>query len=133
MTENDIPRRIMLPLNTTSELAIHNAVQEIESMGADVRLTNAIIHLQKAKELVSDYVDEKCGDRQMHFPPQIDMFDQIFYRTADVEQKYPDITSIRYYRESQARLHSEQVISVENFEVILKQWLVTPKSEDHGA
>lgn len=55
---NDVPRRIRLYLNVPAELAITNAIQEIEKLGADVRLTEAQILLQKAKDLVSDYIDE---------------------------------------------------------------------------
>lgn len=52
-----IPRRNQLDLNTTAELAIHNAMQEVEKMAADTRLTNATILLSKAKDSVSDFID----------------------------------------------------------------------------
>jgi len=57
--ENQVPRRIRLDLNTPAELAIYNAMQEVEKVGADVRLTDCVIMLSKAKDLLSDYVDEK--------------------------------------------------------------------------
>lgn len=57
-TYGNVPRRNRLDLNTEAELAIYNAVQEAEKMGADVKLTEAVILLQKAKDLVADYVDE---------------------------------------------------------------------------
>lgn len=57
--ENGFPRRSRLDLCEPAELAIYNAIQEVEKAGADERLTNAIIKLQEAKELVSDYIDEK--------------------------------------------------------------------------
>ena len=53
----EIPRRIRLDLNTAAELAIHNAIQEVEKVGADVRLTNSVIHLSIAKDLLSDFID----------------------------------------------------------------------------
>lgn len=56
----NIPRRARLDLNTKAELAIHNAVQEVEKAGADPKLTDAINLLQKARELVADYVDSQC-------------------------------------------------------------------------
>lgn len=56
--ENKIPRRIQLNLNVRAEIAIHNAMQEVEKLGADVKLTEAVLLLQKAKDQVSDYVDE---------------------------------------------------------------------------
>ncbi len=55
---NEIPRRIILDQNTPAELAIYNAMQVVEELGADVKLTDAIILLDKAKNLVADYVDE---------------------------------------------------------------------------
>lgn len=57
--ENGIPRRSRLDLLEPAEKAIYNAMQEVEKIGADERLTNAIVKLQEAKELVSDYIDEK--------------------------------------------------------------------------
>lgn len=51
------PRRNRLDLNTPAELAIYNAMQEIEKMPADVKLTEAVILLSKAKILVSDFID----------------------------------------------------------------------------
>jgi hypothetical protein len=54
----EIPRRNRLDLNTLAELAIHNAMEEVEKAGADVKLTEAITLLAKAKDLVSDFVDK---------------------------------------------------------------------------
>lgn len=55
----EIPRRNRLDLNTPAELAIYNAMQEVEKAGADLRLTEAVNLLDKARNLVADYVDEK--------------------------------------------------------------------------
>jgi hypothetical protein len=57
LVENGIPRRNRLDLNTPAELSIFNAMQEVDKIGADTRLTEAVILLGKAKELVADYVD----------------------------------------------------------------------------
>jgi hypothetical protein len=51
-------RRQRLDLNEQAELAIYNAMQEVEKIGADVRLTNAVIKLSEAKDLVADFIDE---------------------------------------------------------------------------
>lgn len=56
MTYNN--RRNRLDLNTPAEIAIHDAMQEVEKVGADIRLTEAIMHLAKAKDLLGDYIDE---------------------------------------------------------------------------
>ena len=62
--ENEIPRRIRLDKMKPAEKAIHAAVGEVEKIGADVRLTDAIILLQQAKDKVSDYIDQ--FDDQSH-------------------------------------------------------------------
>lgn len=55
--ENEIPRRNRLDLNVPAEKAIYDAMQEVEKLPADVRLTEAVTLLAKAKDLVSDFVD----------------------------------------------------------------------------
>ena len=52
-------RRNRLDLNTPAELAIRNAVNEVEKAGADVKLTLAVIKLEEARCLVADYVDSQ--------------------------------------------------------------------------
>ena len=54
---NEIPRRSRLDHNTDAELAIRAAVDAVERIGADVRLTDAVVLLQEAREAVADYVD----------------------------------------------------------------------------
>lgn len=53
----ETPRRNRLDLYTPAEKAIHDAMQEVEKAGADVKLTEAVMLLQKAKDCVADYVD----------------------------------------------------------------------------
>lgn len=55
------PRKIQLQLNTPSELAIRKAIGEIEGMGADVRLTNAVVLLSQALDIVADFIDDKIA------------------------------------------------------------------------
>lgn len=50
-------RRNRLDLCTPAELAIYNAMQEVEKAGADVRLTEAIILLDKARNLIADFIE----------------------------------------------------------------------------
>ena len=57
--ENEFQRRSRLDLNTPAEKAIYDAMQEVEKLPADVKLTEAVTLLAKAKDLVSDFVDEK--------------------------------------------------------------------------
>lgn len=55
----EIQRRNRLDLNTPAELATHNAIQEVEKVGADPRLTKVVVQLLDAKATLSDYVDSK--------------------------------------------------------------------------
>jgi hypothetical protein len=61
MSIENIPRRIRLDLSEPAELAIRNAVSEVEKIGADVRLTKAVNLLHEARELVADFIDEKLN------------------------------------------------------------------------
>ena len=58
------PRRNRLDLNTPAELAIYNAMQEVEKAGASENLTKAITLLQDAKNFVSDHVDSFDYDKE---------------------------------------------------------------------
>lgn len=63
---NDIPRRAQLEKLVAAELAIRAAVHAVEEMGADVRLTDAVIFLELARNCVGDFVDkskERTGPR----------------------------------------------------------------------
>lgn len=55
------PRRIRKDLMTPSELIICNAIEEVEKLGADEKLTKAVMALLTAKDLVSDYIDATQG------------------------------------------------------------------------
>lgn len=44
---------------TATEKAIYAAMREVERMGADVRLTEAVTLLDAARNKVADFVDEK--------------------------------------------------------------------------
>ncbi len=55
--KNEIPRRIRMDLMTPAELAITHAIGEVEKAGADVKLTEAVITLSKARDLVADFID----------------------------------------------------------------------------
>lgn len=56
---DDVPRRCRVDLMHPAELAIRNAVLAVEEIGCDVRLTEAVILLQEARDKVADYVDAK--------------------------------------------------------------------------
>lgn len=57
----DFSRRIQTNLYTPAEKAIAEAMRVVEEMGADVRLTDAVILLDKAKNRVADFVDGVPG------------------------------------------------------------------------
>jgi hypothetical protein len=50
-------RRHRLDLNEPAELAIYEAMQAVEKMPADIRLTHAGIKLMEARSLVADFID----------------------------------------------------------------------------
>lgn len=55
----DFPRRNVEMFQVGVERTISLAISDTENLGSDVRLTEAQSLLAKAKELVSDYIDEK--------------------------------------------------------------------------
>lgn len=65
MHENEIPRRSRLDRMTQAERAIYDAVQMVEAMPADVRLTDAVVLLQAARDSVADFVDGIDGRRSV--------------------------------------------------------------------
>jgi hypothetical protein len=58
---SDVPRRIQQDLMEPAELAILLAVQKVEELGADPKLTDAVVLLAQAQALVSDFIDLKQG------------------------------------------------------------------------
>ena len=56
---NTIPRRARVDQYSPAEKSIHEAIQEVEKMPADERLTDAVRLLQEAQDKVADYVDGK--------------------------------------------------------------------------
>jgi hypothetical protein len=55
--EQRFTRRASMWLWVPAERMIYDAVQEVERMGADVALTDAVILLGKARDRVADFVD----------------------------------------------------------------------------
>jgi hypothetical protein len=55
---NEIPRRNRLDMNNSAEKLIYEAMCEVEELGADKKLTEAVMLLAKAKNCVADYVDK---------------------------------------------------------------------------
>jgi hypothetical protein len=54
-----IPRRAYLQHQTDAEKAIRAAILAVEAMGADTRLTKAVILLGQSCDRVADFVDHK--------------------------------------------------------------------------
>lgn len=53
----ELPRRIQVDKYSPAEKAIADAIDAVEKLGADIRLTQAVILLGEAKEQVADYID----------------------------------------------------------------------------
>lgn len=56
-------RRIRTDLYTPAEKAIYDAMQVVENMAADERLTEAVSFLDEAQKKVADYVDAQLFER----------------------------------------------------------------------
>lgn len=54
-----LPRRQRIDLLEPVEHDLWAVTQRIEELGADTRLTNAVILLSEARNLVADYIEEK--------------------------------------------------------------------------
>jgi len=57
MPSEEIPRRIDRQRMNMAELAISEAIAVTETVGADPRLTDAVVLLSAARDSVADYVD----------------------------------------------------------------------------
>lgn len=57
LADMGVPRRNRIDLFTPAERAIYDAMQAVEDLPADVRLTRAVIKLGEARALVADFVD----------------------------------------------------------------------------
>lgn len=56
-------RRCRIDLLTPAEMAVYDALQAVERLGADERLTQAVCLLQEARGRVADYVESVPGVR----------------------------------------------------------------------
>ena len=56
-----IPRRNRTDLYSPAEAAVFDAIDTVEGLGADTRLTDAVTLLGSALDLVADYIDEQIA------------------------------------------------------------------------
>jgi hypothetical protein len=73
--EKDFSRRERLDLMRPIELKIYKIMEEVKRMPADMRLTEAAILLDKARNLVSDFIDDRLIE-------EIEAARQLFIDTA---------------------------------------------------
>tara|TARA_R110002051_G_scaffold155107_1_gene227218 strand:+ start:480 stop:866 length:387 start_codon:yes stop_codon:yes gene_type:complete len=59
---NDFTRRNRIDLLTPAEKAIYDAMQKVEELPADERLTYAVCLLQDAQNKVADFVDDSNSE-----------------------------------------------------------------------
>lgn len=59
VTMKDHTIRQTVELNTPAELAIRKAMEEVEKLPASEILTDAVVKLEEARNLVADFVDEQ--------------------------------------------------------------------------
>jgi hypothetical protein len=58
MSTHEIPRRSDLRRASVGEKAIRDAIHAVEAMGAEDRLTDAVVLLGEALNAVADFVDQ---------------------------------------------------------------------------
>lgn len=56
--DDEVPRRCRMDRWYPAEKDIFDAKQTVESMGADPKLTEAVVLLGKAQECVADFIDQ---------------------------------------------------------------------------
>lgn len=90
MNSYEIPRRNRIDLYTPAEKAIYDAKLEVEKLPADPRLTDALLYLQLAQNLISDFVDLPKGKKvkctrckNVHFESQ-----RIWVKNVKQSKKY---------------------------------------------
>lgn len=59
MANDELPRRCYVDKMEPAELTIMKAIDIVEAMGADERLTDAVTLLGEAKDKVSDFIDNE--------------------------------------------------------------------------
>lgn len=59
IVENGVPRRYRLDLNTPAELAIRNAIMEVEKVGCGEELTGIVIGLDDQLHKLADYIEKQ--------------------------------------------------------------------------
>lgn len=77
----DVPRRARMDQWCEAELKIQEAVDSVEAMGADVKLTKAVILLGQARESVADYLD---GTEQ----PWVNQVEAVLGQAREVKDHY---------------------------------------------
>lgn len=58
LIENGIPRRSNMLRWIPAEQAIHEVINQIEALGAHIRLTDAVVLLTQAKDAIADWAEE---------------------------------------------------------------------------
>ncbi|MFA6729230.1 MAG: hypothetical protein WCS17_13600 [Prevotella sp.] len=66
-----------MDLNTPTELKIREVVSDVESLGCDTLLTEAIILLDRAREKVADFVDAQRAKEEIEHEEDMKIFDEI--------------------------------------------------------
>lgn len=61
-------RRNHIGQNLPPELAIREAIQLVEMLGADTRLTDVVVMLDKARNLLADVIDERIAEGKVKIP-----------------------------------------------------------------
>ena len=60
--QKGLPRRNIQNYELPAERSLRYSMADIEELGADPKLTEALMLVQKAKEIVSDYIDKNLTE-----------------------------------------------------------------------
>ena len=77
-------RRNNLTMCSPSELAIFKAMEEVEKIGADIKLTDAVIKLDEARNLVADIIDRKIEEALAKGVKDIDKYNYVFDKMREI-------------------------------------------------
>jgi hypothetical protein len=95
---NKTSRRSNMLTNTPAELAIKSAMQEVEKLPADITLTDAVVKLNEALDLVGDYVDRTEEKTAIDNIIRNICYEGVYHHSGGVIKKHDDVSILQVYK-----------------------------------